>query len=84
MIRNPVLRETQNLIRESLKMATAIRSSARNRTSKTLHSEDNQNDVLKRLKLRLHSHLNEIQIFPIQVKDSPLKPCKLMQISIAP
>lgn len=61
-IRNPSMQDSQNLIRESIKMSSAARQSGAHRKSiANQNSNDINNDLFKRLKLKLQSHVGEVQ-----------------------
>jgi hypothetical protein len=85
VIRNPAALDSQNLIRESLRMSNALRQSNVTRKSSIINNNDFQSELaMKRLKLKLKSNVHDCHI---SLKDSQkykLKVNILPHISIPP
>ena len=68
MIRNPALKDAQQVIRESLRISTAARQSSIRQSVKGNKGLEAGTDFMKLLRLKLQSHILEVQVAPSQLE----------------
>lgn len=71
-IRNPSTQDSQNMIRETLRMSTALRQSSMMFTPKKINHEESSGDILKHFRLAVVSNVVEEHYQPSKKKNPQL------------